>query len=77
MSRTIAAALLADALAAILIALMAQPAPASHGPVLPARSTFTTTIGVELAVANGRLVGGPKVTVTQFELPAGRRVGGI
>ena len=76
MSRTLALAILADALAALLVALMAQPAPASRGAVPMARSTFTT-IGVELALANGRVVGGPHVTVTEFELPAGHRMAGI
>jgi hypothetical protein len=73
MNRTLAAAILADALAALLVALLAQPARASHGSTDLARNTFTT-IGVELDVARGRIVGTPRLSVTEYELPGSRRI---
>ncbi len=73
MVRTLADAILADALAAFLVAIMVQPAGASHDASVVARNTVTT-IGVELDMAKGRIVGAPRVSVTEFELPASRRI---
>jgi hypothetical protein len=71
-AKVLAAAILADALAALLVAMMALPVHATHGPSRSAQGPITT-VGLELDVARGQIIGAPRVTVTEFDVRTDRR----